>query len=326
MPAPPDHPRPTLPTSYKWKSSEALIFPKNDSRKLAGVKDPSIVYHEGTYHIFATTALGGNWSMFYMNFTDWSEANNAPFVYLDQTAIGAGYTAAPQIFYFKPQKLWYLVYQNNNAAYSTNPDIGNPAGWTAAKTFYPKMPKIVEENIKDGYWLDFWVICDHVNCHLFSSDDMGQLYRSQTPMSKFPEGMSEPVIAMQEPERFRLFEAANVYRVDKTDSYLLLVECIGSDGRRWFRSWGSSAIEGPWTALADEEDTPFLRSNNVEFDGEPWTIDISHGEMIRKGYDQFLKIDLHNMQFVYQGMDPEDAEGLEYGDLPWRLALLTRIG
>ncbi|RXW14612.1 hypothetical protein EST38_g11242 [Candolleomyces aberdarensis] len=229
----PPHTGPPAPlqTSFLWSSSGPLISPKDDSRNLSAVKDPSIVYHKGRWHVFATTAKSNNWGLFYTNFTTWSEAPSAPFYYLDQSGIGTGYRAAPQVFYFAPQKLWYLVYQNGNAAYSTNPDISNPAGWTEPKTFYSGMPVIIEQNIGNGYWVDMWVICDEALCHLFSSDDNGQLYRSETPLAKFPEGFNEPVIALQDPERFRLFEASNVYRYAK-NSYLLLVEAIGTDGRR----------------------------------------------------------------------------------------------
>ena len=126
----PPHGPPCLPKSFNWTSTGPLIGPKDDERQLKGIKDPSVVFHDGHWHIFATAAKTGNWGMMYMNFTDWSKANEAPFYYLDQSPIGPGYRAAPQIFYFAPQKLWYLVFQNDNAAYSTNPDISNPDGWS----------------------------------------------------------------------------------------------------------------------------------------------------------------------------------------------------
>lgn len=36
------------------------------------------------------------------------------------------------------------------------------------------MPSIIANNIGNGCWVGMWVICDHVNCYLFSSDDNGQ--------------------------------------------------------------------------------------------------------------------------------------------------------
>lgn len=319
---PPTTPPPTggLPGSFGWTSTGVLIGPKNDGRGIAGIKDPSVVYHNGKYHVFASTAKSSGYGLVYTSFTDWSQAGSAPFTYLDQTPIGAGYRAAPQVFYFAPQKLWYLVYQTGNASYSTNPDIGNPAGWSAPRNFYSDMPQIIKDNIGSGYWVDMWVICDTTNCYLFSSDDNGHLYRSQTTLANFPNGMTNTVIAMQDSNPSRLFEASNVYRVG--DRYLLLVEAIGSDGRRWFRSWTAPSITGPWAALADTETNPFARANNVTFPGGAWTRDISHGEMIRDGYDQTLTISPCNLRYLYQGMDPN--AGGDYNSLPWRLGLLTQ--
>ncbi|MGI5149935.1 non-reducing end alpha-L-arabinofuranosidase family hydrolase [Plantactinospora sp. CA-294935] len=319
---PTNPPTGSLPTSFRWNSSGVLVGPKNDGRQIAGIKDPSVVYHNGRYHVFASTAKSEGYNLVYLNFTDWSQANNATFHYLDQAPLGTGYRAAPQVFYFAPHRLWYLVYQTGNASYSTNPDISNPNGWTAPRHFYSDMPQIIRDNIGNGYWVDMWVICDSANCHLFSSDDNGHLYRSQTSVANFPNGMNQPVITMQDADRNRLFEAANVYKVAGQNQYLLIHEAIGSDGRRWFRSWTAPAIAGPWQALADTESNPFARANNVNFPAGAWTRDISHGEMIRDQVDQTLTISPCNMRYAYQGMDPN--AGGDYNSLPWRLGLLTQ--
>nr|AQQ75323.1 GH62 [uncultured bacterium] len=313
----------TLPTSFRWSSSGALIGPKNDGRGIAGIKDPTVVYHDGKYHVFASTAQSSGYNLVYTSFTDWSQAGSATFHYLDRSPIGAGYRAAPQVFYFAPQKLWYLVYQTGNASYSTNPDISNPNGWSAPKHFYPNgMPDIIRQNIGNGYWVDMWVICDDTHCYLFSSDDNGHLYRSRTTLANFPNGFTDTVIALQDSNRYALFEAANVYKVQGDGRYLLIVEAIGSDGRRWFRSWTSPSIAGTWTPLAASESNPFARSNNVTFPGGAWTRDISHGEMVRTMVDQTLTISPCRMQYLYQGMDPN--AGGDYNSLPWRLGLLTQ--
>ncbi|MDT7789842.1 MAG: endo,4-beta-xylanase [Pseudonocardiales bacterium] len=311
-----------LPSRYSWSSSQQLIAPKSDStHTIAGIKDPTVVFHDGKWHVFASVANAAGYNMVYLSFAYWAQASAAPHFYLDRSGIGAGYRAAPEVFYFAPQNLWYLVYQDGNAAYSTNPDIDNPAGWTAPKHFYQDMPKIIRDNIGNGYWVDMWVICDAVNCHLFSSDDNGHLYRSQTSAGSFPNGMSEPVIAAQDSNKYALFEASNVYKVDGADQYLLIVEAIGSQGR-YFRSWTSSSISGPWTALADTESAPLAGAANVTFPAGAWSRDISHGEMIRSGRDQTLSISPCGMRYLYQGRDPNS--GGDYNSLPWRLGLLTQ--
>ncbi|NEC86596.1 glycoside hydrolase [Streptomyces sp. SID12501] len=315
-----------LPSSFTWSSSGPLIAPKSDAtHSLSAVKDPSVVYSGGKWHVFAsTTSSTGAYSMVYLNFTDWSQAGAAQHHYLDQTAIGTGYKTAPQVFFFAPQNLWYLVYQTgSNAAYSTTTDIANPSSWSAPKTFYADgMPQIVKDNIGSGYWVDFWTICGTVNCYLFSSDDNGHLYRSRTSLANFPNGFTDTVIVMSETSRYRLWEASNVYKLAGSNTYLLIVEAIGSNGKRYFRSWTSTSITGTWTALADTEANPFARSSNVTFSGTPWTNDISHGEMIRAGVDQTLTVNPCRLQYLYQGMDPA-ATG-SYSTLPWRLSLLTQ--
>jgi Glycosyl hydrolase family 62 len=321
----PDHAR-RLPSSFQWSSTGPLIGPQSDAtHDIVAIKDPSVVYYGHRWHVFASTANdAGNYSLTYLSFRHWSQAGSAPQFPLDASGIGTGYRAAPEVFWFAPQHRWYLVYQTGNASYSTNRDINNPAGWSAPKNFYDGVPPIIQQNIGNGFWVDMWVICDRVNCYLFSSDDNGHLYRSQTTVADFPNGMSQPVIVMSDPNRFALFEASNVYRVAGTHQYLLLVEAIGSDGRRYFRSWTSPSIGGEWTPLADTEANPFARASNVTFRDPPWTADISHGEMIRDGYDQTLTIDPRHLHYLYQGKDPA-ADG-DYNHLPWRLALLTQTG
>lgn len=311
-----------LPSSFTWSSSAALISPKSDStHSIEGIKDPSVVYYNGKYHVFASTANASGYNMVYLSFTDWAQAGSATQYYLDQSSIGTGYRAAPEVFYFAPQKLWYLVYQNGNAAYSTNDDLSDPTGWSAPKTFYSSMPTTISNNIGSGYWVDMWVICDSTNCYLFSSDDNGHLYRSQTTVSNFPSGMSEPVIAMSDSNKYSLFEASNVYYVSGANKYLLIVEAIGSAGR-YFRSWTSSSIGGTWSTLAATESNPFAGASNVTFSGTPWTTSISHGEVVRTVYDQTLTISPCGMQYLYQGVDPSSTAS--YNSLPWKLGLLTQ--
>lgn len=315
-----------LPSSFQWRSSGPLISAKSDAtHSIAAIKDPSVVYSGGRWHVFASTAsTSGSYNMVYLSFTDWSQAANAQQYHLDQTAIGAGYKAAPQVFYFAPQGLWYLVYQTgDNAAYSTTTNISNPASWSAPRKFYADgMPQIIRDNIGSGYWVDFWTICGTVNCYLFSSDDNGHLYRSRTSIANFPNGFTDTVIVMQDSNKYALWEAANVYKLSDSQTYLLLVEAIGSNGKRYFRSWTTNSLTGTWTPLANTEANPFARSTNVTFDGTAWTQDISHGEMVRAGVDQTLTINPCRMQYLYQGLDP--AASGPYNTLPWKLGLLTQ--
>ena len=306
-----------LTSTFQWSSTGPLIAPQPDStHNVVSVKDPSVVRdNNGTWHVFMTTAnTAGGWSMAYTSFSDWSQAPYARLTYLDTNPnIGTGYRAAPQVFYFAPRNEWYLVYQTGSPSYSTSTNPGDPQSWSAPRNFMSGQAA--------GGTLDYWVICDDAMCYLFSANDDGRLYRAETTVGEFPNGFRNTQVVLQD-SQFALFEGEAVYRVDDTNTYLLMMEAIGSDGRRYYRSWTANGLTGQWQPLANTEANPFARSNNVSFPEGAWTRDISHGELIRSGNDQTMRIDSCRLQFLYQGMDP--SAGGDYSQLPWRLALLTQ--
>jgi endo-1,4-beta-xylanase len=325
-------PAPTcgVPASFRWSSTGVVLVPQSDAtHDLVSIKDPSIVSVDGKWHVFVSTVtVGGGYSMAYLTFPDWEHTADATFYHLDQTPALRGYHAAPQVFFFAPQRKWYLVYQSGPPQFSTNDDIANPAGWSAPQSFYAAEPATVTQTKgATGGWLDFWVICDDANCHLFFSDDNGHLYRSQTTVADFPSGFGEPVVVMRDDANpHRLFEAANVYKVKGAARYLAIIEAFDADSgeHRYFRSWTAPALDGEWTPLQDTYAAPFASAANVTFTEQPpWTQDISHGEMIRDGNDQRMTIDACRLQYLYQGMDPA-AVSLPYNSLPWRLGLLSQ--
>jgi endo-1,4-beta-xylanase len=323
-PAPsPSRAVPGLPASFAWSSSGPIIAPKSDAtHNLVAVKDPTVVRSNDRWHVFASSvARGGVYGMVYLSFPDWSEAVKAPFYYMDKTPGFNTYVAAPQVFYFTPHKKWYLVFQSGPPMFSTNDDIGDAGKWTEPSAFFAKTPKMVDDN---GGWLDFWVICDSQFCHMFFSNDHGRWYKSKTPIEKFPYGLSDPVVVMDDPEAGRVFEASNVYKISGTNQYLALIEAFDktSNMRRYFRSWTADSLEGPWTVLHDDAMAPFAGKRNVAFEGPPWTDDISHGEMIRAGYDETMVIDGSKLGYLYQGFLPS-ADTSNYNGIPWQLGLLT---
>ena len=58
---------------------------------------------------------------------------------------------------------------------------------------------------------------------------------------------------------------------------------------------------------------------------EPWTDNISHGELIRDGYDETLTVDPGNLRFIFQGMWDKDKSGKGYGQFQWRIGMLTPV-
>ena len=322
----------TLPSSFNWSSSGILISPKSDAtHNIIAVKDPSVVFYNGRWYVYLSTVdANGDYGMATINFADWSQAASAPFTYLDSTAIGGGYKTAPMLFYFAPQRLWYLTFQTgSNIGYATNPDITDPGGWSSARNFYSSgIPSVISQNIGSGYWVDSWVICDSANCYLFSADDNGHIYRSTSSLSQFPGGFgngSNTVIAASDSDRYAMFEADNVYKVDGSNTYLLVVEAIASSGRRLFHSWTSSSLTGAWSPLAATDTSPFLGAPNVTFasGASAWTQDFSSGEAVRSGYDQNDTLSPCHLQYLYQGKDPSANQS--YNLLPWRIGLATQV-
>jgi endo-1,4-beta-xylanase len=317
-----------VPASFKWSSTGPILGPVSDARhNLVAIKDPSVVYYNGSWHVFVSTVdMAGNYNIAYLNFPDWDHTSSATFSYMDQNPRLIGYHAAPQIFYFRPQNKWYLIFQSGPPQYSTNDDLTNVAGWTQPADFFSAEPMVVTQNKgTTGGWLDFWVICDPVNCYLFFSDDNGTFYRSQTSIGSFPSGFGNTVVVMQDSTASHLFEASNVYLMKGTGKYLALVEAYGADSyyHRYFRSWTADSLDGTWTALQDTYTAPFASVSNVSVTGTRWTDDISHGEMLRDGYDETLTIDTCHLQYLYQGFDPA-APTNPYNGIPWKLGLLTQ--
>src|SRR5262249_2489514 len=103
-----------VPTAFKWSTPGPVLAPvSNATHNLVSMKDPSVVFYNGKWHVFVSTvAVGGIYSMAYISFSDFDHASSPFFYYLDQNPALAGYHAAPEVFYFSPQKKWYLIYQS----------------------------------------------------------------------------------------------------------------------------------------------------------------------------------------------------------------------
>jgi endo-1,4-beta-xylanase len=314
-------PAPTKATAFHWTSSAPLISPQQDpDQTIYGVKDPSIVHVNGKYHVFMTTAGSAGWGLAYTSFDKWSDAASAKIVPLAKSPMGPGYRAAPQVFYFAPQKTWYLVYQGSDPLYSTSKDIGDPMSWSAPKPFFPVVPAIVKRPQGHG-WLDFWVICDDRKCYLFNTDDHGRLLRSETDIGQFPNGFHNtvPVLTGKTED---LFEASNTYKIANTNTYITLVEAVSPQGR-YFRIWKSDGLDGKWEPFSSAPMNMFAGRGNVD---QLWSDGISHGEMIRTNADQTMTIDpCRPLEYLFQGNDPA-VHVDDYIKLPYRLGVITAKG
>lgn len=317
------------PAQYQWITGEPVILPQPEKgREVVSAKDPSVLSYNGKWYVFYTTCdTKGAWSMQFISFKDWKDANKAKAYPKDNNPNLRGYHCAPHVFYFTPQKKWYMVFQSGQPQYSTNDNIDNPDGWTKPVDFFNGNPSGLEKGQWGPEWLDFHVICDDKNAYLMFTGDNGRLYRSRTKLEDFPNGMSDPELCLKGKDRGQVFEGSIAYKIKGQNKYLLLVEAFGEPTwDRYYRSFTADSLDGEWKEQAGTWENPFAGLMNVKFaEGvNPWTKDISHGELIRTGYDEKMEIDQENLQFLFQGRAPE-SNGMPYHMLPYKIGLLKIV-
>ena len=303
-----------------WEYTAPLISPeKREQDQSVAQKDPSLVFFEGKWHVFMTIKLQDRTAMEYCSFDRWENADAAPRTILKLAK--SKYYCAPQVFYFTPQKKWYLVYQVGMpglnkmwVAYSTTANIADPASWTPAQPILDGSDK--DPRPEGG--LDYWIICDDKRAYLFFTSLNGKLWRAWTAVEVFPKGMGHVQLALQG----SFFEASHTYKLKGVDKYLTIVE---ENGRRYYKAYLADALDGNWTPLADKAEKPFAGWINIRpaKGVEPWTDNVSHGELVREGIDQTMTVDPADLRFGFQGMLEEDKSGRGYGQFPWRIGMLT---
>jgi len=279
--------------NFSWKASGPLIGPQGGSADRAvSVKDPTIVRDGSRWHMFCTVRFAsGRVDIEYSSFTDWKDANDAPRHLL---GLHDQYYCAPQVFFFRPHRRWYLVYQIADKghsppigpAFSTTSELGTPKSWSKPQWLFP-------EGSPKRKWLDFWVIADREKAHLFYTSLDGRMWRCETSLRSFPGGWSEPQVVLQGD----IFEASHTYKLQGLARYVTIVEAQG-DRRRYYKAYLADQLEGPWQPLADRRGKPFAAFSNVE-QAKEWTTNISHGELFRAGVDERMEVDPANVGMAH---------------------------
>jgi hypothetical protein len=259
-----------LPTTFDWLSTGPLAQPQNGWLAL---KDFSCVNYNGEFIVYMSTVdSSGNYGGAMMTFTNWSQMATAT-----QYAMPLA-TVAPTLIYFAPKNIWVLMYEwgPHSFSYLTSTDPTHTNGWSGPYDLY------------DGSSIDETVICDSTNAYLFFANDDGNIYRATMPIGDFPGTFTNATTIMTDNNPNNLFEAVQVYTVQATTpQYLMIVECIGATGKRYFRSFTATNLGGSWTPLAATESDPFAGTTNVYFsNGDAWTADFSSGDMVRNNPDQ----------------------------------------
>lgn len=305
-----------------WEYGPPLISPEDRAENRSHAqKDPTIVFHDGMWHVFMTIKVGRRTIMEHCSFAKWEEANGAKRTILE--VADGDYWCAPQVFWFEPHAKWYLVYQvgvpgqkKMMVAYSTTTDIADPHSWTKAASILDGGPD--DPRIEGG--IDYWIVCDDLHAYLFFTSNNGKMWRMRTKLADFPRGCGELAIAYQGP----IFEASHTYRLKGTDQWLTIIE---ENGRRYYKAYVADSLDGDWRPIADTEERPFAGAANIRPAAgvEAWTDNVSHGELVRDGVDQTMTIDPAKLQFVFQGMFERDKAGEGYGQWAWRIGVLTSV-
>jgi len=303
-----------------WEMTAPLIEPEQRSaNKSRAQKDPTIIFADGKWHVFMTVKLPGKSAIEYCSFEDWKNANQATRHLL--AISDSDYFCAPQVFYFRPHKKWYLIFQMGVksskkmwVAYSTTQNIDEPGSWSKAKPILDGGP----EDPRTVGGLDYWIICDQQRAYLFFTSLDGRMWRLWTKLRDFPNGFEHCEIALQD----KIFEASHTYRIKGSNRYLTLIE---ENGQRFFKAYIADQLDGKWQPLAVTFEKPFASAKNVEprMGVELWADNISHGELIRFSNDETLTIDPENLRFVFQGMLQKHKSGKGYGAYQWRIGMLT---
>jgi hypothetical protein len=308
--------------NFSWISSPPVLEPMEiDGENWLSVKDPSIVRYKGSWHLFCTVrGTKRTHAIIYVTFENWPQAKTSAQQVLK---CHPGYFCAPHVFYFTPHKKWYLLCQASDEswdpkygpAYAATSDITKPDSWSKLTPLFKTKPANISA------WLDFWVICDDTKAHLFFTSLDGNMWRSETSISQFPAGWSTPVLALQGD----IFEAGHTYRLKGSDNYLTIVEAQNGHGWRYYKAYLADRLDGNWLPLAAEKDKSFASMLNVKHPPERWTDVISHGELIREGFDEKLIVDPDNLRFLFQGVTDRARAGKNYGQIPWRLGFLKPV-
>lgn len=276
------------------------------------VKDPSVVFFDGLWHLFYTARGNKEYTTGYVAAPTLAALSTAPRYELTQVrGQRSRYGCAPQVFFFRPHQLWYLIFQSTDSNYqsmfTTTKTLGDPASWSDARPLAVK-----EDPAKE---IDFWVLCDETTAYLYFTQAHHSVLVRQTALVDFPEGWGAATAVFQP-----VHEAVHVYRVQNRTAegpaeFHMLYEL--NTGERSFGLASAPHPLGPWT------DVTASYATGAQLIGESWADMVSHGEALRTGYDERLEYDADHPAFLIQGL--KTAHYVDpYPEMPWKLGPMER--
>ncbi len=306
----------------KWITGKKpiLTFDVNGDFNNISVKDLSIVYFDGLYHMFYTASGKKHdeqeYTIGYAKSKTLCEFKNAEQRELKRLKPEFGeYYCAPQVFYFQPHKLWYLVYQirssvgHYSAVYSTNTDINNFDGWSKPKDLLSR--NIDPTNHRK--WIDFWCIQDDTDMYLFYSSN-GEMAFRKTTLEHFPNNFSNETLFSVSGG----YEASHIYKnISDGLFYMIFEGGSGKTPRSFVLARTDNLDSKNWEIV----DSSWVCGENMS--ESDWTDMPSHGEFIRLGYDSKFEIaDINKIDFLIQGVK-ESNYIKPYPYIPWSIGLIS---
>jgi len=297
----------------KWKISAPILRPGPEgSFDEVSVKDPSIVFFDGMWHLFYTARSKKEYTTGYVSAKKLADLNSAPKHELKMIRGRGRYGCAPQVLYYEPQRKWYLVFQNRDAnyqpAFSTTTTISKPESWSDPK------PLIAKYSRKK--WIDFWVICTESKAYLFYTEGHHGVVVRSTGLDEFPAGWGRAKTVFD-----NVHEAVHIYKATDRNEFHMIYEL----NKRGIRSFGLATakhLEGPWKKVTNN----YATAEQLAPVGSAgtWTEMVSHGEVLRSGYNEQMEYDPKGCRWLIQGLLKKDSN-VPYPSLPWKLGVMSKV-
>lgn len=298
---------------YQWQVGNPIFTAGiTGSFDEIAVKDPSLVFYNNKWHVFYTARDNDEYTTAYVSAENLEELNKAERHQLKTVRGETKYGCAPQIFFFEPQKKWYVIFQNRDSNYQpafvTSPIIAEPSSWSSAQ--------ILIEKDSQKKWIDFWIIADKEKVYLFYTEAHNEIKIRSTSVINFPNGWGKSKTVFD-----GVHEAVHIYKVKGKTEFHMIFE-INKNRVRSFGLASANHIEGPWKLQTNNYATgiQLLYSESQPI----WTEMVSHGEAIRSGYNQFMEYEPENCQWLIQGLLKKDLNA-KYEMLPWSLGLIQQV-